>query len=182
MKELILIQEELKAPKNQKNSFGNYNYRSCEDILEALKPLLKKHNCYINLSDEIVNVWTRYYVKATARLVNWEWIEISAVWFAREEEQKKWMDWSQVTGASSSYARKYALNWLFAIDDEKDSDSTNKWDSKTEKEWFNLDDEKLWKIKESIKNWKTNQQIVDWILEKYKLSNKNKETILNLNK
>lgn len=126
MKELIEIQAGLKAPKNQKNTFGNYNYRSAEDILEALKPLLKENGCTLVISDEITLVGTRYYVKATATIKNGtgDIIEVSA--FAREEETKKGMDGAQITGSASSYARKYALNGLFCIDDTKDPDSTNK--------------------------------------------------------
>lgn len=125
MKELILIQSELKAPKGQLNKFGNYKYRSCEDILEALKPLLAKHNCLLFLSDDMVNIDGRYYVKAQATIINQEGLKLEVSAFAREEESKKGMDGSQVTGASSSYARKYALNGLFLIDDTKDSDATN---------------------------------------------------------
>ncbi|MBQ3969220.1 MAG: ERF family protein [Clostridia bacterium] len=121
---LVAVQSELKAPKSQRNNFGKYNYRSCEDILEAVKPLLKQHELTILLQDDIVNIGTRYYVKATAILSDGE-TTITATAFAREEESKKGMDGSQVTGASSSYARKYALNGLFAIDDTKDSDTTN---------------------------------------------------------
>lgn len=139
MKALKIIQEKLKAPKNQKNTFGNYKYRSCEDIMEAVKPLLKETDSILTLSDELLNIWDRYYIKATATLKCWEEIEI-VTWFAREEETKKWMDGSQITGASSSYARKYALNWLFAIDDTKDSDHTNKhWKEEkqeTKSEWI----------------------------------------------
>lgn len=124
MKELINIQSELKAPKNQKNTFGNYQYRSAEDILEAVKPLLKKNECHLTISDEIVMVGERIYVKATARLSKGEEVvEVTA--FAREEESKKGFDSSQLTGSTSSYARKYALNGLFCIDDTKDSDFTN---------------------------------------------------------
>lgn len=121
---LIAIQSELKAPKEQYNSFGNYKYRNCEDILEAVKPLLKKQGLAIRLSDDIVMIGSRYYVQATAEITDGE-SSIKAVAFAREEESKKGMDGSQVTGAASSYARKYALNGLFAIDDTKDSDTTN---------------------------------------------------------
>jgi hypothetical protein len=121
------IQQTLDAPKNQFNSFGKYKYRSCEDILEGLKPLLAEHKCVVTLADDLVLIGDRYYVKATATLVDAETSEsTSIVSYAREEESKKGMDGSQVTGASSSYARKYALNGLFAIDDSKDSDSTNK--------------------------------------------------------
>lgn len=125
MKELIQIQTELKAPKGQLNKFGNYKYRSCEDILEALKPLLSKHECLLFLSDEMVNIDGRYYVKANATIINKEGYQLQVSAYAREEESKKGMDGSQVTGASSSYARKYALNGLFLIDDTKDSDATN---------------------------------------------------------
>lgn len=131
MHRLFAIQQELKAPKNQKNTFGGYKYRSCEDILEAVKPLLKKQNLGLFLKDEIVNVGERYYVKANAMIYDENGkilADISA--YAREEENKKGMDASQITGAASSYARKYALNGLFAIDDTKDSDFTNTGDEK----------------------------------------------------
>ena len=123
---LIAIQSELKAPKSQYNSFGKYAYRNCEDILEALKPLLKEHKSTIYIADEIVTVLDRFYVKATVTFIDAETGEkIINTAYAREEECKKGMDGSQVTGASSSYARKYALNGMFAIDDTKDSDFTN---------------------------------------------------------
>ena len=123
---LIAIQSELKAPKSQYNSFGKYAYRNCEDILESLKPLLKEHKSTIYISDEIVTVLERFYVKATVTFIDAETGEkITNTAYAREEENKKGMDGSQVTGASSSYARKYALNGMFAIDDTKDSDFTN---------------------------------------------------------
>lgn len=123
---LLNIQNELKAPKNQRNNFGGYDYRSCEDILEAVKPLCKKQNLLLTISDEIVMVGDRYYVRATATLIDFDedsMAEIENVAYAREEEQKKGMDASQVTGATSSYARKYALNGLFCIDDTKDADT-----------------------------------------------------------
>jgi hypothetical protein len=124
MDALIKIQSELKAPKNQRNKFGNYNYRSCEDILEALKPLLTANNALLTLNDEVIEVGGRIYVKATATIhSNGE--SKCSTGFAREEETKKGMDASQITGAASSYARKYALNALFLIDDTKDADSTN---------------------------------------------------------
>lgn len=126
------IQQELKAPKGQYNSFGGFKFRSCEDILEAVKPLLKKEDMAIVLSDELVNIGDRYYVKATATLYNSEGEVLTNSAYAREEESKKGMDGSQITGASSSYARKYALNGLFAIDDVKDSDTTNQVESTTE--------------------------------------------------
>lgn len=125
LEKLSAIQIELKAPKNQFNKFGGYNYRNCEDILEAVKPLCAKNKATLIISDNIENIGDRFYVKATATLYDNEKIEdtVSAVAFAREEENKKGMDGSQVTGSSSSYARKYALNGLFNIDDTKDADS-----------------------------------------------------------
>ena len=138
MKELVTIQAELKAPKNQLNKFGGYNYRSAEDILEAVKPLLKKAGCTLTMSDEVlaigpsseamsdegvISVPPRYYVRATATLTNGSGESVSVDAYAREAESKKGMDDAQVTGSASSYARKYALNGLFAIDDSKDIDS-----------------------------------------------------------
>lgn len=121
---LAVIQQELIAPKNQYNSFGKYNYRSCEDILEGLKPCLKKVNAAVTVSDELVQIGDRYYIKATATLHDAESGEsVSNTAYAREDEGKKGMDVSQVTGATSSYARKYALNGLFCIDDVKDADT-----------------------------------------------------------
>lgn len=123
---LLNVQSELKAPKSQYNSFGKYKYRSCEDILEALKPILNKNKATIIISDDIIFVEGRHYIKATVKFIdteNGETVENSAL--AREDEIKKGMDSSQITGSVSSYARKYALNGMFAIDDTKDSDSTN---------------------------------------------------------
>ena len=121
---LSAIQQELIAPKNQFNKFGNYSYRSCEDILEGLKPCLKKVNAAVKISDEIIQIGDRYYIKATANLIDCESGEsISNTALAREEDSKKGMDSSQLTGSTSSYARKYALNGLFCIDDVKDADS-----------------------------------------------------------
>lgn len=118
------IQFELKAPKSQYNSFGKYKYRNCEDILESVKPLLNKHQLCMSISDDIVEVGGRIYVKATVRIYNDTCEEMTTA-FAREEENKKGMDSAQLTGATSSYARKYALNGMFLIDDTKDSDATN---------------------------------------------------------
>lgn len=123
MKELHAIQANLRAPKDKKNTFGGYNYRSCEDILEAVKPLLKAENCSLVINDEVRLIGDRYYIQATATLRNSEGETVSATAFAREDESKKGMDAAQVTGAASSYARKYALNGLFAIDDTKDPDT-----------------------------------------------------------
>ena len=124
---LLNIQTTLKAEKGQYNSFGKYAYRSCEDILESLKPHLAREKAIVKLEDKIIMIGERYYVEATARLIDVESDEeIANTASAREEENKKGMDSSQVTGATSSYARKYALNGLFGIDDNKDSDATNK--------------------------------------------------------
>ena len=125
MKELISIQSELKAPKTQVNRFGGYKYRKAEDILEAVKPLLAKQKCTLIITDDVVLIGNRIYVKATATIKNEKGECETTTGWAREEETKKGMDGSQITGASSSYARKYALNGLFAIDDNADSDTTN---------------------------------------------------------
>ncbi len=122
MEILNKIQKELKAPKGQKNNFGNYKYRSCEDILEAVKPLLG--TAVLIITDEIVLIGDRHYVKATAVLTDGD-KQATSTAYAREPLDKKGMDLSQITGATSSYARKYALNGLFCIDDTKDADSTN---------------------------------------------------------
>lgn len=121
---VIAVQSQLKAPKNQRNNFGGYNYRNCEDILEAVKPLLKAEGLLLTITDDIVVLGDRFYVKATATLTDGE-RSLSNQAFAREEATKKGMDGSQVTGAASSYARKYALNGLLAIDDTKDADALN---------------------------------------------------------
>ena len=125
MKELISIQSELKAPKSQYNKFGGYKYRKAEDILEAVKPLLAKQKCTLIITDDVVLIGNRIYVKATATIKNEKGECETTTGWAREEETKKGMDGSQITGASSSYARKCALNGLFAIDDNADSDTTN---------------------------------------------------------
>lgn len=132
---LLAIQTELKAPKSQYNSFGKYHYRNCEDILEAVKPICGKHGAVVTIGDEIVLKGDRFYVEATATLIDVATgATVSNTAYAREEAEKKGMDGSQVTGASSSYARKYALNGLFAIDDTKDSDTTNIGDGEKKKE------------------------------------------------
>lgn len=172
MKRLIEIQQELKAPKNQKNTFGGYNFRSCEDILEAVKPLLKKHNLALILNDEVTSIdggfdlkeqtekkakhivtSNRVYIKATATLYDDEGkIIAQTTALAREEETKTGMDASQLTGATSSYARKYALNGLFAIDDNKDSDSTNKHNKDLPQENHDTDIIEGLKATDNIKN------------------------------
>lgn len=122
MEKLIEIQSKLKAPKNQRNSFGGYNYRSCEDILEAVKPLLKEAGALLTIADTIEQIGDRIYIKATATFRHGDF-EISNTALAREPLTKKGMDDSQITGTASSYARKYALNGLFLIDDTKDADT-----------------------------------------------------------
>ena len=115
---LLKIQSSISVPKNQYNKFGNYDYRSCEDILSALKPILQTHKCTVTVNDDLIFIGNRYYIKATATLVDCESGEsVSNQSFAREEESKKGMDSSQITGTASSYARKYALNGLLLLDD-----------------------------------------------------------------
>ena len=174
---LLIIQKELKAPKNQRNNFWNYNYRSCEDILEAVKPLLNKEWLVLCISDDIVNIWWYNYIQATA-ILYFEDEKIETKALAKEPLEQKWMSSSQITGASSSYARKYALNWLFAIDDEKDSDSTNthwketkkevKTETKEVKKWLNYET-----FKEIIEAWNTTEQDIAKIIQEdwYTLSN-----------
>lgn len=124
---LLEVQANLNAPKSQYNSFGKYSYRNCEDILEAVKPLLKSNGLTLKIDDAVEMLGDRFYIKSIVTLIDIETGEaITNIAYAREEESKKGMDGSQVTGASSSYARKYALNGMFCIDDNKDSDSTNK--------------------------------------------------------
>ena len=121
---LLKIQVELKAPKGQFNNYGGYKYRSCEDILEAVKPWLKSNNLLLRLTDSIEKIGERYYIKAKAYLIDLEDESgVESVGYAREDEVKKGMDGSQITGTASSYARKYALNALFLIDDTKDADT-----------------------------------------------------------
>nr|DAR82994.1 MAG TPA: ERF superfamily protein [Caudoviricetes sp.] len=122
IEKIVAIQSELKAPKGQYNSFGKYNYRSCEDILEGVKPLLAKHGLVLTIRDGIELIGDRFYVKATATITDGK-EQLSTDAYARESADKKGMDASQVTGATSSYARKYALNGLLAIDDTKDADT-----------------------------------------------------------
>jgi len=160
MKNLIRIQKELKAPKGQYNNFGKYKYRSCEDILEAVKPLLK--DCLLTISDEIVLIGDRIYVKATAEFTDGDYVK-TVSGFARESESKKGMDASQITGSASSYARKYALNGLFLIDDTKDADTMDNTDNKKDIAKFEIivneftDAKELAaKSKELIKNSKIN--------------------------
>ena len=128
---LSAIQATLNAPKNQYNAFGKYAYRSCEDILAAVKPLLKEHECSLTLTDEVLLIGGRFYVRATAALFDEQGEQITVSALAREDETKKGMDGAQITGAASSYARKYALNGLFCIDDVKEPDATNRHEGKS---------------------------------------------------
>lgn len=123
---LTEVQNELKAPKSKYNSFGKYNYRSCEDILEAVKPILKAKRLAMTVKDDVFNIGDRFYIMATVTVFDCESEEkVTTTAYAREDTDKKGMDGSQITGSSSSYARKYALNGMFAIDDTKDADSWN---------------------------------------------------------
>ena len=149
MKELAIIQSRLKAPKGQYNSFGKYKYRSCEDIVEAVKPLLAEQGCALMMSDELVFVGDRYYIKATVTIQNAAGEQARCTALAREEEEKKGMDASQITGTASSYARKYALNGLLAIDDTKDADALNTSADYTKKEPDALADERAMAIQEA---------------------------------
>lgn len=160
MKELIAIQSKLKAPKSQVNKFGGYKYRSAEDILEAVKPILHETNCILTITDDIIEVAGRVYVKATARLINSEGLIIETSASAREEESKKGMDASQITGAASSYARKYALNGLFCIDDTKDADAVVNIDAIVEKIKQATTTEQLKQIWESFSNNDTPDQVL----------------------
>lgn len=170
---LLNIQSELKAPKNQRNNFGGYNYRSCEDILEAVKPLTVKNKVTLVLADEIHQVGDRIYVMAIARLIDVENEnnQIAVTAYARESETKKGMDDSQITGTASSYARKYALNGLFNIDDTKDADTDeytkankkaeNKELDKLSKEEFQVDTKKKATKKVEIKDEEIGSQKID---------------------
>ena len=156
---LAEIQSKLKCPKSLYNSFGKYHYRSAEDILEAVKALVNPMGYYVTINDEIVPIGNRYYVKATVTLTNGE-ETYSATSFAREEDDKKGMDGSQITGAASSYARKYALNALFAIDDNNDSDKTNNGkEPKQEKNKMDVSDSIIPNLVKMLKAGSTMEQI-----------------------
>jgi hypothetical protein len=131
MKELIIIQERLKAPKNQFNNHGKFNYRSCEDILEGVKPLLKELDCLLTITDSIVNIGNYNYIIAKATITNNEEKYVTVDGIAKEANEQKGMQAAQLTGSTSSYARKYALNGLFAIDDTKDDDTRPPTEEKT---------------------------------------------------
>lgn len=181
-KKLLAVQSKLKAPKNQRNGFGNYNYRSCEDILEAVKPILKENNCLILIEDEIKLIGERYYIEAKAKFIcTGEGTEIINKAYAREPENKKGMDASQVTGASSSYARKYALNGLLAIDDTKDADTMD--NTKEDKEDYNTYKMKGGKHKgKTLKELKDEgeQGYLNWLLSNDNTSGEMKKFIKDL--
>ena len=168
IEKIVAIQSELKAPKGQYNSFGKYNYRSCEDILEGVKPLLTKHGLVLTIQDSIDLIGDRFYVKATATITDGK-EQLSTSAYARESLDKKGMDASQVTGATSSYARKYALNGLLAIDDTKDADT--------------MDNSKnpVQQTQETVYNWQTlktravqggisEEELVHYVTETFKVS------------
>ena len=178
---LLIVQNELKAPKSQRNSFGNYNYRSAEDILEAVKPVCQKYDCVIKVSDDIVLIGERYYIKASARFYNSVGDFEESIAFAREPETKKGMDESQITGTASSYARKYALNGLLCIDDNKDAD-TDEHAKETKPELRLISKEQTELIQQLMP-----QERITKMLEYYKVDNINKlsleqasETIVKL--
>lgn len=163
---LLKIQIELKAPKGQYNSFGKYKYRSCEDILEAVKPLLQENKCTLTIRDNMEQIGDRYYIKATAILADTEADNtiITNTAYAREEESKKGMDGSQITGTASSYARKYALNGLFLIDDTKDAD-TNEFKEQQESPKINKVMEEA--LRQLIKNEDVSNEFVISVLQRY---------------
>ena len=185
MKELIMIQQGLKAPKGQYNSFGKYHYRSCEDILEAVKELLGDQSCILNISDELVLIGDRYYVKATATITNSEGKSVSTTAFARESESKAGMDSSQITGSASSYARKYALNGLFCIDDTKDADTmdnTNGQSAPAPKE-EKTEDNRPWMTEKNLKDILVRIEggdiaVVDLANEHYRMKKEYREQIV----
>lgn len=169
-KKLINIQSELKVPKGQFNKFGNYKFRNCEDILEAVKPLCKKNNAVVIVNDEIQQIGERFYVKATVTFIDIESGEnIQNTAYAREENEKKGMDGSQLTGTASSYARKYALNGLFCIDDTKDADTTT---VEEHEEQEKVISEKLANgLNKAIENSNMSQEVIDLILNGYGYTN-----------
>jgi len=169
-KKLLDIQAELKAPKNQLNKFGGYKYRSCEDILEAVKPICKKYGAVLTIADELKNVGERYYIEAVATLIDIEdSTRISNTAYAREEENKKGMDGSQITGTASSYARKYALNGLFCIDDTKDAD-TEEYKQQIDNDKV-IDSKLLSGLNEAIEKANIDDKVVELILSGYGYTN-----------
>lgn len=168
IEKIVAIQSELKAPKGQYNSFGKYNYRSCEDILEGVKPLLAKHGLVLTIQDSIDLIGDRFYVKATATITDGK-ERLSTSAYARESLDKKGMDASQVTGATSSYARKYALNGLLAIDDTKDADTMDnnkKPVQQTQETVYNWNSLKTRAVQDGI----SEEELVHYVTETFKVS------------
>ena len=168
IEKIVAIQSELKAPKGQYNSFGKYNYRSCEDILEGVKPLLTKHGLVLTIQDSIDLIGDRFYVKATATITDGK-EQLSTSAYARESLDKKGMDASQVTGATSSYARKYALNGLLAIDDTKDADTmdnSKKPVQQTQETVYNWNSLKTRAVQGGI----SEKELVHYVTETFKVS------------
>lgn len=168
IEKIVAIQSELKAPKGQYNSFGKYNYRSCEDILEGVKPLLTKHGLVLTIQDSIDLIGDRFYVKATATITDGK-ERLSTSAYARESLDKKGMDASQVTGATSSYARKYALNGLLAIDDTKDADTmdnSKKPVQQTQETVYNWNSLKTRAVQGGI----SEEELVHYVTETFKVS------------
>lgn len=168
IEKIVAIQSELKAPKGQYNSFGKYNYRSCEDILEGVKPLLTKHGLVLTIQDSIDLIGDRFYVKATATITDGK-EQLSTSAYARESLDKKGMDASQVTGATSSYARKYALNGLLAIDDTKDADTmdnSKKPVQQTQETVYNWNSLKTKAVQGGI----SEEELVHYVTETFKVS------------
>lgn len=168
IEKIVAIQSELKAPKGQYNSFGKYNYRSCEDILEGVKPLLTKHGLILTIQDSIDLIGDRFYVKATATITDGK-EQLSTSAYARESLDKKGMDASQVTGATSSYARKYALNGLLAIDDTKDADTmdnSKKPVQQTQESVYNWNSLKTRAVQGGI----SEEELVHYVTETFKVS------------
>lgn len=168
IEKIVAIQSELKAPKGQYNSFGKYNYRSCEDILEGVKPLLAKHGLVLTIQDSIDLIGDRFYVKATATITDGK-DQLSTSAYARESLDKKGMDASQVTGATSSYARKYALNGLLAIDDTKDADTmdnSKKPVQQTQESVYNWNSLKARAVQGGI----SEEELVHYVTETFKVS------------
>ena len=168
IEKIVAIQSELKAPKWQYNSFGKYNYRSCEDILELVKPLLTKHGLVLTIQDSIDLIGDRFYVKATATITDGK-EQLSTSAYARESLDKKGMDASQVTGATSSYARKYALNGLLAIDDTKDADTmdnSKKLVQQTQETVYNWNSLKTRAVQGGI----SEEELVHYVTKTFKVS------------
>lgn len=163
---LLNIQSELKAPKGQYNNFGKYKYRSCEDILEAVKPICTKHKATLVISDELKHIGERYYIEAKATLIDIEdGSRVENTAYAREEETKKGMDGSQITGTASSYARKYALNGLFCIDDTKDAD-TDEYKQQIDNDKL-IDSKMVSGLNDAIEKANIDDKVVELILSQY---------------